>query len=72
MPTLSPAASERKPTGLLRGQAAKISRIHQVSISYVLKAAKTGQGRPALLKTIEEYRARNTAQQQAAAQSPAA
>lgn len=61
MPTVSSLNAERKPTGLLRGQAAKIARIHQVSISYVLQAAKTGKGRPALLKTIEDYRARNAA-----------
>ena len=67
MTTLSPAEPERKPTGLLRGQAAKIARIHRVSITYVLRCAKEGRGRPALLSTIEEYRARNIAAQQSTA-----
>jgi seryl-tRNA(Sec) selenium transferase len=68
--TLSPAEPERKATGLLRGQAAKIARIHRVSITYVLRCAKEGKGRPALLATIEEYRQRNIAA--AAADSAAA
>jgi hypothetical protein len=59
MSTLSPSSTERKPTGLLRGQAAKIARIHRVSITYVLRCAQTGKGRPTILSTIEEYRERN-------------
>lgn len=53
-------------TGLKRGQAAKISRIHRLSITAVLKAAKTGKGRPGLLKTIQEYRDRNAAEAEGA------
>jgi hypothetical protein len=67
MSTLSTADPQVKPaTGLIRGQAAKIARIHRVSITYVLQCAKTGKGRPTILSTIEEYRARNTAAQQPA------
>jgi hypothetical protein len=65
MSTLSlPLPQVNPETGLLRGQAATISRIHRVSITAVIKAAKSGRGRPTLLKTIEEYRARNIAAQQ--------
>jgi len=51
--------AERKPTGLVRGQAAKIARIHRVSLTYVLRCAREGTGRPAILRTIDEYRQRN-------------
>jgi hypothetical protein len=59
MPTLTMPEAERKPTGLVRGQAAKIARIHRVSITYVLRCAREDRGRPAILKTIDEYRQRN-------------
>jgi hypothetical protein len=61
MTIASPEAS-RKPTGLLRGQAAKIARIHRVTIRHVTGVAR-GEwgGRPALVKTIDEYRERNAA-----------
>lgn len=58
-------------TGLIRGQAATISRIHKVSITAVVKAAKTGRGRPTLLRTIAEYRAKNEAAQQQVSESVA-
>lgn len=64
MTTVSQFGPMVKPNGLIRGQAAKIARIHRVSINYVLQCAKSGKGRPALLSTIEEYRQRNAAQQQ--------
>lgn len=66
--TIAPAVVTRKPTGLVRGQAAKIARIHQVTIRHVIGVAR-GEwgGRPALLKTIEEYRQRNAAAGQAVA-----
>jgi len=60
MTTVIMPDAERKPTGLVRGQAAKISRIHKVSITYVLRCAREGKGRPAILRTIDEYRQRNT------------
>ena len=60
MDTISPAESTRKPTGLVRGQAAKIARIHRVSITYVLKVARGElKGRPQVVATIQEYRDRN-------------
>lgn len=60
--TITDASSTRKPTGLLRGQAAKIARTHRVSIRHVIGVARgEWNGRPALLKTIDEYRARNIA-----------
>jgi len=68
--TIAAPESPRKPTGLLRGQAAKIARIHRCTVRHVIGVAR-GEwgGREALVKTIEEYRARN---QQAAIASPAA
>jgi hypothetical protein len=65
--TISLMATNRKPTGLLRGQAAKIARTHRVTVRHVIGVAR-GEwgGRPALVKTIEQYRDRN------AAASPAA
>jgi hypothetical protein len=59
MSTVTQAPPPRKPTGLLRGQAAKIARIHRVSVTYVLKCARKGTGRPAILETIQSYRERN-------------
>ena len=59
MTTLTMPDAERKPTGLVRGQAAKIARIHRVSITYVLRCAREGTGRAAILRTIDEYRQRN-------------
>jgi hypothetical protein len=54
--------ANRKPTGLLRGQAAKIARIHRVTIRHVTGVARGEWGaRPALMKTIQEYRAQNAA-----------
>jgi hypothetical protein len=60
--TIAPVESTRKPTGLLRGQAAKIARTHRVTIRHVIGVARgEWSGRPALLKTIAAYRARNIA-----------
>lgn len=60
MHTIVPAAETRKPTGLLRGQAAKIARIHRVTVTHVTGVARgKWGGRPSLVKTIEEYRQRN-------------
>lgn len=70
MSTVTAFGPEVKPNGLIRGQAAKIARIHKVSINAVLHCARTGKGRPAILSTIEEYRARNAAI--ATSSSPAA
>lgn len=58
---------QRKQTGLLRGQAAKIARTHRVSLQHVIGVAsgKWG-GRPALVKTIETYRQRNAGASEAA------
>lgn len=60
--TITVAAPTRKPTGLLRGQAAKIARTHRVTVRHVIGVAR-GEwgGRPALQKTIDDYRARNAA-----------
>lgn len=65
--TIAAPESTRKPTGLMRGQAAKIARTHRVTVRHVIGVAR-GEwgGRPALLKTIEDYRARNLAAQQPA------
>lgn len=58
--TIAPPEATRKPTGLLRGQAAKIARIHRVTVRHVIGVARMEWGgRPALLKTIDEYRQRN-------------
>jgi len=59
--TIEPNAPVRKPTGLVRGQAAKIARTHRVTVRHVIGVAR-GEwgGRPALVRTIESYRARNT------------
>ena len=60
--TITQSEPTRKPTGLVRGQAATIARIHRVTLRHVIGVAR-GEwgGRPALLKTIEEYRQRNVA-----------
>jgi hypothetical protein len=65
--TIAAPESTRKPTGLVRGQAAKIARIHRCTVRHVIGVAR-GEwgGRESLLKTIEEYRARNVAAQQPA------
>lgn len=63
--TIAPKESNRKPTGLLRGQAAKIARIHRVTLRHVLGVARgEWNGRPAIRSTIDEYRTRNQQQQQ--------
>lgn len=61
--TITPSAKPRKPTGLLRGQASKIARIHRVSLQHVIGVARGDwTGRPALMRTIEDYQQRNAAQ----------
>lgn len=60
---------EIKETGLLRGDAAKIARIHRVSRQHVLEVARGNrQGRSNLLDTIKRYQQRA---QEVAASSPA-
>lgn len=62
MSTLTaPEAPRKAETGLIRGQVAKIARIHRVSETYVRRCAQTGKGRASILATIDEYRARNAA-----------
>lgn len=60
--TIATPELTRKPTGLLRGQAAKIARIHRVTVRHVIGVAR-GEwgGRVALVRTIDEYRDRNAA-----------
>lgn len=54
--------SARKDTGLRDGDAAKIARIHRVSVQHVVEVAKGNRpGRESLLKTIQKYRSQNTA-----------
>jgi hypothetical protein len=66
--TYTDKAPNRKPTGLLRGQAAKIARTHRVTLQHVLGVARGDWGgRPALVRTIESYRQKNTARQTSAA-----
>lgn len=60
MDTMTPPAPARKPTGLRRGQAAKIARIHRCTVTHVTGVARgKWGGRPALVQTIEAYRQRN-------------
>lgn len=50
---------EIKETGLRKGDAAKIARIHRVTRQHVLEVAKGNRpGRPALLDTIRRYQQR--------------
>lgn len=52
-------ATESKETGLRRGDAAKIARIHRVTRQHVLEVARGNRpGRPALLETIRRYQQR--------------
>lgn len=51
--------AEGKPTGLKRGDASKIARIHRVSVQHVIEVARGNRpGRSALHQTIALYRAR--------------
>jgi hypothetical protein len=59
-----------KDSGLQKGDAAKIARIHRVSRQHVLEVARGNRpGRPALMETIRRYqqRAAETHQFQASA-----
>lgn len=47
-------------TGLVRGQASKIARIHRLSVQHVLECARGNrQADERLARTIEDYRQRN-------------
>lgn len=50
-------ATESKDSGLRKGDAAKIARIHRVSRQHVLEVARGNRpGRPNLMDTIRRYR----------------
>lgn len=56
---MEPRGTDRKQSGLRRGDASKIARIHRVSVQHVIEVARGNRsGRPALCKTIDSYRAR--------------
>lgn len=53
------AVIEGKESGLLKGDAAKIARIHRCTRQHVLEVARGNRpGRPALLETIRKYQQR--------------
>lgn len=60
--TIAMPEPSRKPTGLLRGQAATIARIHRVTVRHVIGVAR-GEwgGRESLVRTIDDYREKNVA-----------
>lgn len=61
--TIASPEPVRKPTGLLRGQAAKIARTHRCTIRHVIGVARgEWNGRATLVRTIETYRRRNVEQ----------
>lgn len=63
----------RKQSGLKRGDASKIARIHRVSVQHVIEVARGNRaGRPALLKTIDCYRARSGEMSREVQTAPAA
>lgn len=63
---MSAKSLPNKDTGLLPGDAAKISRIHRVSRHHVGEVAKgVRPGRPALLDTIRRYQERARTQEAA-------
>ncbi len=62
-----------KQSGLKRGDASKIARIHRVSVQHVIEVARGNRtGRPALIKTIESYRARSGEMSREVQAAPAA
>jgi len=64
---MAPTETESKESGLLKGDAAKIARIHRVTRQHVLEVARGNRpGRPNLLETIRRY------QQRAAEETPTA
>ena len=56
-----------KDTGLLRGDASRISRRHKCSVTHVIEVAKGRRNaRPALLDTIRRYQEQAKLAQEAA------